>query len=83
VIATDVGGNDELVADGETGFLVPPGDPEAIAARLEQYYEDPELMLAHGRGGRLRAIEEFGLHAMTEKYRDLYLDCMRRTARVS
>jgi glycosyltransferase involved in cell wall biosynthesis len=43
VIATGVGGVAEIVADGENGLLVPPGDPEAFAAAIRRFFADPEL----------------------------------------
>ena len=50
VIASDVGGVAELVVDGVTGRLVPPGDPAALAAALDDLLADPELRESHGRG---------------------------------
>jgi sugar transferase (PEP-CTERM/EpsH1 system associated) len=75
VIATAVGGNGELVVDGETGFLVPPGDPGAIAARLTYYREHPEVLGRHGRAARERVLREFSLDVMAEGYRRLYHEC--------
>jgi glycosyltransferase involved in cell wall biosynthesis len=49
MIATAVGGVPEVVRDGENGLLVPPGDPEQLAAAIRRYFEDHELR------GRLRA----------------------------
>jgi sugar transferase (PEP-CTERM/EpsH1 system associated) len=74
VIATAVGGNDELVVDGETGFLVPPGDPAAIAARLAWYRAHPQALSRHGRAARERVLREFSLDGMVESYRRLYHD---------
>lgn len=75
VIATDVGGNRELVVDGETGFLVPSGEPGAIAGRLSWYRENPDALARHGRAGRERALREFSLDVMVENYRRLYQQC--------
>ena len=75
VIATNVGGNSELVIDGETGFLVPAGDPGAIASRLTFYRENPDVLARHGRAARERVLREFSLDAMVESYRRLYQDC--------
>ena len=72
VIATDVGGNRELVVDGETGFLVPSGDAGAIAGRLTWYRENPDALARHGRAGRERVLREFSLDVMVENYRRLY-----------
>ena len=50
VVATAVGGTPEVVADGETGFLVPPGSPTAIAAKVGELLRDPRLAYPHGLG---------------------------------
>ena len=72
VIATDVGGNPELVRGGETGELVAPGDPEALAARILGLASDPALARSYGRAGRARAEAEFGLDGMAQRYLRLY-----------
>jgi sugar transferase (PEP-CTERM/EpsH1 system associated) len=72
VVATDVGGNGELVEDGVTGFLVPSGDADALAGRLAAYADDPELLRAHGLAARRRAESEFSIRRMLERYENLY-----------
>jgi glycosyltransferase involved in cell wall biosynthesis len=72
VIATAVGGNGELVVDGETGSLVAPSDVDALAARLARYRQDPALAARHGRAGRSRVVAQFSLAAMVSAYGDLY-----------
>lgn len=72
VVATAVGGNPELVVDGVTGRLVPPGQPERLAAALAEYADEPALAAAHGRAGRDRVVREFSIPVMAAKYRDLY-----------
>ncbi|MCK6369911.1 MAG: TIGR03088 family PEP-CTERM/XrtA system glycosyltransferase [Gammaproteobacteria bacterium] len=74
VIATTVGGNAELIVEGETGYLVPPGDDAALAARLRHYLQHPEEAARHGRAARERAVREFSLDVMVERYRRLYRD---------
>ncbi len=54
VIAGNAGGAPEVVADGETGLLVPPGDAPALAAAMIRLAEDPALRLAMGEAGRRR-----------------------------
>jgi glycosyltransferase involved in cell wall biosynthesis len=61
VIASAVGGLPEVVIDGETGLLIPPGDEEALARALEALLRDPERGAEMGRRGRQRAREEFDL----------------------
>jgi sugar transferase (PEP-CTERM/EpsH1 system associated) len=72
VIATAVGGNPELVLDGETGCLVPPASVEALARALLRYAQDSELRVRHGRNGRTRVEAAFSLTAMVNGYLDLY-----------
>jgi sugar transferase (PEP-CTERM/EpsH1 system associated) len=72
VIATRVGGNGELVADGMTGRLIPPGDPEALASRILDYYHHPEVARRHGTAGRSRVMRQFSLEQMVARYREVY-----------
>ncbi|MFU8858341.1 MAG: glycosyltransferase [Deferrisomatales bacterium] len=72
VAATAVGGNPELVADGETGTLVPPGDPEALGRVLLAYAEDPAARESHGRAGRERVLREFSVASMVAAYEAVY-----------
>lgn len=72
VVATKVGGNPELVIDGETGLLVPPSDPEAMAGALRSYVLNAELLSRHGRAGRQRVEENFSLLKMVEAYISVY-----------
>jgi glycosyltransferase involved in cell wall biosynthesis len=64
VVCSSGGGNPELVAHGETGYLVPGGDTVALAARLRALDEQPELALRLGGAGRQRLRERFTLERM-------------------
>jgi sugar transferase (PEP-CTERM/EpsH1 system associated) len=72
VIATDTGGNPELVADGRTGQLVPVGDADALAEAIGRYVHDPVLRRAHGQAARVAVEREFSLQAMVQRYTDIY-----------
>lgn len=72
VIATDVGGNPELVADGITGLLTPAGDVLAMADKLLDYIEHSEKRQKHGQQGVLRVQKEFSLQAMVARYQAVY-----------
>lgn len=72
VIATRVGGNPELVADGEEGRLVPSGDVDAMADAIVAYASSRELARRHGANARARALREFSLDVMVERYLSLY-----------
>lgn len=72
VVATAVGGNAELVVEGENGTLVPPSSPAAMAEALERYLTDPVLTAAHAQASRRRAEARFSLRGMLRRYSDLY-----------
>jgi glycosyltransferase involved in cell wall biosynthesis len=72
VIATDVGGNPELVEPGKTGELVPPGDAELMAHKILSYAADPARARLSGRAGRARVERLFSLTSMVGAYHDLY-----------
>lgn len=76
VVATDVGGNSELVREGVTGMLVPRSDPEALAQALRRYIDDPALAAQHGSAGRARVEREFSLDAMMRRYLAVYDDLL-------
>ena len=59
VVATDIRGCRQVVADGETGALVPVEDPAALAAALRPLVLDRELRIRQGIAARVRAIEHF------------------------
>jgi len=72
VVASAVDGLEEVVIDGKTGFLTPPGDAAALAARLGQLIDDPSLRNALGKAGRERAEEYFSLPAWRDAHFSLY-----------
>jgi glycosyltransferase involved in cell wall biosynthesis len=59
VVASGISGIPELVEDGLTGLLVPPGDPEALARALSRLHDDPLLRRELGLAGREKVVEEF------------------------
>jgi glycosyltransferase involved in cell wall biosynthesis len=59
VVGSDVGGIRFSVADGVSGALVPPNDPDALAARLAELYRDPEALREYGRNGQRRVNAQF------------------------
>jgi sugar transferase (PEP-CTERM/EpsH1 system associated) len=77
VIATDTGGNSELVKDGVTGALFTVGDSSGLATILKSYLGDRQLRKAHGMAGRRRVEEEFPIEKTIEQYRELYLSLLR------
>ncbi len=72
VVATRVGSVQDLVLDGVTGSLVPPGDACALAAAVRTLLLHPERRAAFGAAGRERAIRHFSLARMVAGYADLF-----------
>jgi glycosyltransferase involved in cell wall biosynthesis len=66
VVATNVGAVRELVADGETGFVVEPEDPAAFAVALEKVVADAKLRARLGEAGRARFEREFSLEVLAD-----------------
>ncbi len=72
VIATQAGGLTEVVEDGVTGYLLPVGDIDAMAARAIEILSNNELRLRMGKAGRAAAIEKFDEAKIVPLYRELY-----------
>jgi glycosyltransferase involved in cell wall biosynthesis len=72
VVGFDSGGLPDIVRDGETGRLVPPGDETALAAALDQLMTDADLRRRLGEQGRAHAERTFGLRAVARGYAELY-----------
>lgn len=76
VVATQVGGNPELVLAGETGYLVPPQDSRALALSLTTLLMNREQALQFGMKGKSRAEGQFSLRTMVQAYQSLYEECL-------
>lgn len=72
VVATEAGGNPELVADGENGYLIAVGDSGALAQRILQLLDEPERAASMGARGRAIWKERFSLSAMMRSYERYY-----------
>lgn len=80
VAATRVGGNPELIDDGKTGTLVPPGDVPALTAALRVYVESPHRARHHGTTGRREVERRFSIASMVAGYLSAYDTVLARTA---
>jgi glycosyltransferase involved in cell wall biosynthesis len=78
VVATDVGGNPELVEPDRTGLLVPVGDEAALAAAMAELARNPARRRALGRAGRSRVTLEFTVGKMVDRYAALYEELLGR-----
>ena len=72
IVATRTGGIPEVVADGETGLLVPPRDEEALADAIVRLLKDPDLRREMGEAGRVRARNLFSLERMVQNTLNVY-----------
>jgi len=81
VVASAVGGLPEIVDDGRTGLLVPPGDADALAGAIRELASDPARAAAMGAAGRARALEEFSQERCTDRIEALYRNALERSGR--
>jgi glycosyltransferase involved in cell wall biosynthesis len=80
VVAASIGGLGEIVRDGVTGLLVPPGEAEPLAAAIVRVASDPELGRKMGAAGRERALARFLQSFCTERTELLYEDALSRAS---
>jgi glycosyltransferase involved in cell wall biosynthesis len=78
VVATRVPGTDETVVDGETGMLVPPRDPEALAHAIRSVLSDPERASRFGSAGRARVLGDFSTRRMVSAVEQQYEELLER-----
>ncbi|MCI0568268.1 MAG: glycosyltransferase [Acidobacteria bacterium] len=78
VVATDLGGSRELIVDGVTGFLVPVGDPGALAEKMIQMLSLPDRGRSLGAAGSDRVSSEFSIAAMVRRCEELFLRVGRK-----
>lgn len=72
VVATSVGGIPEVVVQGETGLLVPPEDPEALASAVAEVLDHPDRARRMGEAGRKRVVDRFSVARMVQGNLDIY-----------
>ena len=72
VVASDVGGNPEIVNDGIDGLLFPSGNVEALASQLQSLLTNADRRAQLARGGRERVLHSFTIDAMISRYETLY-----------
>lgn len=78
IVATAVGGTPEIVLDGETGLLIPPGDPGALASAVERLIADPGFASRLGAAARERVAANFSMDRFVGEFADLYLELAAR-----
>ncbi len=76
-VATDVGGNREIVVPGETGLLVPAESPPALADAMRTLWADPDRARRLGAAGRQRVEQEFDMRQVAARYEGLYQELLQ------
>ena len=74
VVSTRIAGIPEMIADGETGFLVSPKDPPALASAIEKLLADPLLATRIGARARQSAVEKFAIEKTTGALKHLLVN---------
>jgi glycosyltransferase involved in cell wall biosynthesis len=77
-VVTSVGGNTEVVEDGVTGIVVPPGDPEAMASALDKLRVNQELRGQMGAQARKRIERFYSIQSMAEQYEAIYREVVTK-----
>jgi glycosyltransferase involved in cell wall biosynthesis len=83
VVATAVGGTPEVVVDGESGYLVPPGDSAVLARRIGDTLASETERRAMGRRGQLRTLNQFTFEAQARQYLSLFDTLLSSSSRAS
>jgi glycosyltransferase involved in cell wall biosynthesis len=78
VVTTTVGGNPEVVLEGDTGRLTPPGDPAALARAIVELCNERDLWHAMGTLGRRRVEQNFEIRQMIRNYESLYEELLSK-----
>lgn len=79
VIATNIGGPPEVIEDGRTGFLVPPGDPVALSEKIALLIREPERRRAMGKAAREFVVANFSLEGDSRRLEAIYEEILSRT----
>jgi len=82
VVASAVGGILETIVDGETGILVPPADPMALADGINKLLRNPERAKQFGENGRRRVVDHFSWASIARQVEALYAEVVEEHARL-
>jgi glycosyltransferase involved in cell wall biosynthesis len=82
-IATNVGGNPEIVSDGVNGLLVPPKDPAALSRAMVQLLEDPALAQRLGNEAREKVVREYSVECLLRRTENLYISLLEQRGLLS
>ena len=76
VIGTNVGGIPEVVDDGKTGIIVPPGNIDALCEAIKYLIQNPGIRFQMGKNGRVKVLEKFTIEENVRKTEDVFLSLM-------
>ncbi|MBI3378868.1 MAG: glycosyltransferase [Nitrospirae bacterium] len=76
VIATSIGGIPEVVDDGKTGIIIPPGNVNALCEAIKLLIQNPGIRLQMGKNGRVRVLEKFTVEQNVRKTEDVFLSLL-------
>jgi glycosyltransferase involved in cell wall biosynthesis len=76
-VVTDIGGNSDAVVNGETGYLVDPGDEQELTSKLIELMDSPEKRQVFGKNARNRAHNEFTIDRMVDKYEQVFKEILK------
>jgi len=76
VIATNIGGIPEVIDDGKTGIVIPPGNVDAICKAIKYLIQNPGVRIQMGKNGRARVLEKFTIEQNVRKTEDIFLSLM-------
>jgi glycosyltransferase involved in cell wall biosynthesis len=82
LVASDIEGPAEIVENGKSGILVPPGDPHELANAILKVLDDPEYAMELGRNARLRALKDFSIEQMVDGWIACYNHVLTDHSRV-
>jgi glycosyltransferase involved in cell wall biosynthesis len=83
IVTTNVGGNPEIVRDGETGHLVKSGSPVQLANAMRRMLDEPDIWPVMGELGRRRVENDFDVRHVVSQYESLYQDLYESTQHAS
>ena len=83
VVASRVGGLREVVLDGETGLMIPPEDPHALAGAIARLLDDPEMARRMGQAARAHALASYSWDAFVDAYDTLYTKLHKESGHVA
>jgi glycosyltransferase involved in cell wall biosynthesis len=83
VVATRVGGLPDLISDGETGYLVPPGDAQAVSAAMLRLLREPEMARRMGQAARALVRERFAAQRLVSDMERLYPELLGQSCRTT